>query len=448
MKKLVSALLFSFILVGFASSVAYSAPNPSQVKRIKFINNNHIPQKILVVLNNTNRKFVKDLFDITKLINESEGLSGSNLIKLHIVSSGGDPISILGISKSDAEKYVEVNPNFSTSDIWMQDCMELCAAETHDGKMIPAVFDSNRGRGLARLPKVLSDMWDLVYYKNPSRAADHGDYGGNLEVTPFDDILVVGDTITKECYNYLSNHGYKDRIYVGPASWLQVGHIDEYLSFIPTPAAPGGYTIVRADPTLALDIIKNSPDSELQKASAYDRSFLLRLKATLNSQLKDPNAGKGTPEGDFIALNYQINDLIEEGVGKLKDFIRTTTGDSRRDFEEVSWPSLFKGYGAGSSYPSRCHAFLPGVVNMLVIRDHLIVPATHIPTFDKAIEIRLKAQGNKVHFVDDTPYHSLMGEIHCGTNTLRDPNRLFFDKKRIEAVQRVKNQFKKIHNNE
>lgn len=445
MKKLVYALLFSFVLLCFATNVGYSAPNPDQVKRIKFINNNHVVQKVLVVLNHTNRKFVSDLFNIVKLINESDGLSGDDIIKLHIVSSGGNPISILGISQADAEKYVEVNPRFNSSDIWMQDCMELCAAETHDGRLIPAVFDSNRGRGLARLPKILSEMWNLVYYKNPSRAGDHGDYGGNLEVTPFDDILVVGDTITKECYDYLAKHGYKDRIYVGPASWLQVGHIDEYLSFIPTPAAPGGYTIVRADPTLALDIIKNSPDSELMKASAYDRNFLLKLKATLNSQLKDPSAGKGTPEGDFIALNYQINDLIEEGVGKLKEFVRTTTGDLKRDFEEVSWPSLFKGSGI-TSYPRRCHAFLPGVVNMLVIRDHLIVPATHIPTFDKAIEIRLKAQGNKVHFVDDTPYHNLMGEIHCGTNTLRDPNRLFFDKKRIEAVQRVKDKFREIHN--
>ncbi len=444
MRKLTTALLLSFLLFSFCITSAYAAPKASEMKRLKFINNNHVPQKVLVVLNNTNRKFVRGLFDIIKFINESEKLSGEDLVKLHVVSSGANPATALGISKADAEKYLEYNRRLTTSDLWMQDCMELCAAETQDGKLIPAVFDSSRGRGLARLPKILAEDWDLVYYKNPSKAGDHGDYGGNLEVTPFDDILVVGDTITKECYDYLSKHGYKDRIYVGPADWLQVGHIDEYLSFIPTPSAPGGYTIVRADPTLALDIIKNAPESELAKVSAYDRNFLLRLRKVLNSQLKNPSAGENTPEGRFIALNYQINDLIEEGVGKLKQFVRETTGDLNRDFEEVSWPSLFEGTGI-TTYPKRCRAFLPGVVNMLVIRDHLIVPATHIPTFDKTIEMRLKAQGNHVHFLDDTPYHTLMGEIHCGTNALRDPNRLFFDKKRVEAVQRVKNKFRKIH---
>lgn len=84
---------------------------------------------------------------------------------------------------------------------------------------------------------------------------------------------------------------------------------------------------------------------------------------------------------------------------------------------------------------------------MLIVRDHLIVPATHIPSFDKIIEARLKAQGNKVHFIDDTPYHTSMGEIHCGTNTLRDPNRTILTKQRIKAVQSVKEKFKQIHGN-
>jgi hypothetical protein len=39
-----------------------------------------------------------------------------------------------------------------------------------------------------------------------------------------------------------------------------------------------------------------------------------------------------------------------------------------------------------------------------------------------------------------------MGEIHCGTNALRDPERSIISLKQVKAVQEVRNRFKKIHN--
>ncbi|GAB4283264.1 MAG: hypothetical protein Kow0029_29310 [Candidatus Rifleibacteriota bacterium] len=443
-----SKVFYFFLAVFFIVSLttmAVAAPGANEVARIKLVNNNHVPQKVLVCSSYSTSRFVRDLFNIVKEINESENLSGDELIKLHIISSGGNPLDNLGVPIEVAQKYAEVNGNFSSGDIWLQDCMELCSAQLKNGNLVPAVFDSNRGRGLARLPRILADMWDLVYFKNPSNYQSHGDYGGNLEVTPFDDIMVAGDTITDQCRTFFENHGYKGRMFLPNTHWLQVGHIDEYLSFIPTPYAPGGYTIVRADTGLALDLIKNAPDSEFSKISSYDRNFLLRVKALLNQQMKDPYAGKGTEEGEFIALNHKINEIIEENVGKLKEFIRNTTKDYDRDIEEVYWPSLFE--GRNSDNPRGCHAYLPGVVNLLVLRNHLIVPATHIPAFDTVIEARLRAQGNEVHFVDDTPYHNSMGEIHCGTNVLRDPVKSIITKQQVDAVRNVRNRFKEIHHN-
>ncbi len=447
MKRLSKLFLCCALFAAFVgfSVQAFAAPPLSEISRIKLVNNNHIPKKIIVAAAYNNRQFVKDLFSVIKHINESEMLSGEEVMKLHIISSSGNPIPSLGISAQDAEKYIEVNPNFNSSDIWMQDCMEICSAVVKGtNEIVPAIFDTNRGRGLARLPSTLAKMWDLVYFKNPSNQQLRGDYGGNIEVTPFDDIMVTGSTMTQPCRRFFEDNGYKGRMFIGNTQWLTVGHIDEYISFIPTAWAPGGYSIVRADTGYALDLIKNSPDSELNKISSYDRNFLLKVKRVLNEQMKDPSAGKGTREGDFIELNYAINDLIEENVGKLKDFIRKTSRDLDRDFEEVSWPSLYEGRDLTSR---SCRAFLPGVVNLLVARDHLIVPATHIPSFDIAIEARLKAQGNKVHFVDDTPYHTSMGEIHCGTNVLRDLKKTIVSKSRLEAVQNVRNKFRQIHSN-
>lgn len=433
-----------FIATIAAASSIFAAPGAAEISRIRLVNNNHVPKKILVCSAYNTQKFVRDLFNVIKEINESANLSGDDVVKLHIIPGSGDPLANLGVSAEVARKYAEVNTNFSSSDIWLQDCMEICSVDLKNGQRAPAVFDSNRGRGLARLPRILADMWDIAYFKNPSNQQDHGDYGGNLEVTPFDDIMVAGSTITAPCKKFFEDNGYRGRMFLGNTHWLQVGHIDEYLSFIPTAHAPGGYTLVRADTGMALDLIKNAPDSEFDKISTYDKSFLLKVKRLLNEQMKDPDAGRGTAEGDFIELNQKINDIIEENVGKLKNFIRNTSKDHDRDFEEVYWPSLFTTRYGGST-PRGCHAFLPGVVNLLVVRDHLIVPATHIPAFDQAIEARLKAQGNKVHFVDDTPYHSSMGEIHCGTNALRDPYRTIIDRRQVEAVQAVKNRFKQVH---
>lgn len=421
---------------------AAAAPAADKVERIQLVNNNHVPQKLLVVYTYGNGPFVKDLFNVVKLINEQERLPEADRLKLHIVTSGGDPVQQLGISSDDAARYVEVNPKFRSSDIWMQDCMEICSAWA-DGKRIPAVFDSNRGRGLAGLPKALADLWDLVYFKNPASQMSHGDYGGNLEVTPFDDIMVAGSTITPQCKAFFEKLGYAGRLATPDTRWLTVGHIDEYISFIPTPHAPGGYSIVKGDPGYALELLTNIDDSELDGLDRSDRDFLLRVKRVLNAQLLDPAAGRGTAEDNFIALNRAITEIIEKNVGEMKQFIRKAANDPDRDFAEIAWPSLYEGRGGAN--PSGCCSYLPGVVNLTVVRNHLLVPACHIPSFDKIIEARFRAQGNTVHFIDDEPYHNSMGEIHCGTNVLRDPNRTILSKRQVQAVQAVKSSFRNLH---
>ena len=194
---------------------------------IQFVDNTHVPQKVVVVNTSGTSSFVKDMFKVIKLINEEDNLSPTEIIKLHIINgSGGDPLSQLGVPLAEAKKYAEVNPKFTSSDIWAQDCMELCSAQNANGQWVPAVFDSARGRGLGALPKVLSELWGLAFFKNPSTEAAHGDYGGNLEVTPFDNVLVAGNTITAKCRAYLESHGNAGRMFHPDTRWLSVGHID------------------------------------------------------------------------------------------------------------------------------------------------------------------------------------------------------------------------------
>ena len=71
MKKQFSLVLICVLVVSFfGSTTGICAPPLSQVDSIKFINNNHIAKKVLVVLAYGNVQFVKDLFAVIKEINE------------------------------------------------------------------------------------------------------------------------------------------------------------------------------------------------------------------------------------------------------------------------------------------------------------------------------------------------------------------------------------------
>ncbi|MBF0499617.1 MAG: hypothetical protein HQM09_05765 [Candidatus Riflebacteria bacterium] len=428
-------------IMPFVSQV--NAATRAEATSIRLIDNNHVPKKIVVVMTSGTTSFVKNLFTIIKQINVEENLSSANRLKLHIIPSGGNPISSLGISAEDADKYVEVNPKYSSDDIWAQDCMELCAARTSGSDtLVPAVFDTNRGRGLAGLPRALADLWGLVYALNPSDAEAHGDYGGNIEVTPFDNVMVSGNTITPECKSFFEKMGYAGRMFNPDTSWLTVGHIDESMSFIPTSHVSGGYSIVKADPAYALDLVEAATDADFANLG-NDAAFLKRVKAVLSAQRDNPEASTGTPEDDFIKMNRKIGEIVEKNAGDLKNFIRKVTNDENREFGEVSWPALYE--GRNGPRPSGCCAFLPGVVNLTVLGTHLLVPACHFPPFDRIIEARFRAQGNKIHFIDDSAYHTSMGEIHCGTNVLRDLEHTVVTPARIQAIQRVKERFESLH---
>jgi protein-arginine deiminase len=84
-------------------------------------------------------------------------------------------------------------------------------------------------------------------------------------------------------------------------------------------------------------------------------------------------------------------------------------------------------------FPMFADALIPGMVNMLVVNGHCIVPKPfgprvgHPPVdrFEQAVRSDLTALGLTVHFLDCwNEYHVRLGEVHCATNTLRRPGRI------------------------
>ncbi len=416
-----------------------------ELGKIRLMSNNNIPKKVIVVRNGGTAPFVDDLIDTIQTINdESDRMN----IKLHVITTSSAAASSFKSQLQAQGLYdslVEINSRFFTADQWMQDWGEIAVAEVEGQEDLqPLILDSNRGRGLAGLPKVFADLWDAYYIKNPARGSK-GDYGGNIEVTP-DNVLVLGSTSTPKLRKLFDKHGYKNKRAILDTSWLIVGHVDEYVSFVPNASVDGGYTILKADPSLAFDLIKNASAEQLSKTNPEYRSTIRELHAKLNSFNKSManirefdlsseadilkwKFGKGLMSEEeseqkirldqLIALNREISLLIDSNIEILKERIKQVTGTPDRKFSVISLPTIFRGRKSGNTL-SRCVALLPGVVNMLVLANHLVIPDAQMPMLNDYIRKTLNRVSLRSHFLDDMAYHNLAGEIHCGTNVMRD----------------------------
>lgn len=409
-----------------------------RAENLVLLHNGHLPKKVLVVLSSNTRDFVANLIEIIARIHEQDGLAGEDAFKLHVLSSSRNERKSLPTDPDKLAKYVEFNDELFVNDIWMQDIGEFCAV-VENGARTEAVFDSRRGRGLAQVMPTLAQAWNQKYFVNPSTSLSCGDYGGNIEVTP-DNILYYGDTMTSACEQFLLKNGYQNRAVKLQTSWLQVGHIDEYMTIIPSRHSRCGYSIVRADPWYALDLIEAAKEEDFAAMPRDMGDFLKRVQAAL----RDPEKWKNTREATFIELNRKIGEVIDANISRLVSEIRRITGDTARDIPIMAWPNVFHNFNNGLALKN-CIAYTPGVANHLVLRDHLIVPDPFFPPFKRTVEARFRAQGNRVHFINDMAYHDLHGEVHCGTNVRRDVNRTLITPQYTNALAALRDTFDRVH---
>jgi len=436
---------------------------PQQINKLRMLSNNNMPKKIMVVRTYSTAGFVDKLVQTIQSIQSSfpDGL------KLHVIVDSSSSYSSFKRQMESQGLYgslVEINDKFFTYDQWMQDWGEILVAEV-SGSDTPqlAVFDSNRGRGLRGLAKLFADMWGAHYLKNPNNSGIKGDYGGNIEVTP-DNVLVLGDTSTQDLRRFFAERGYSDKTALLQTSWLRVGHVDEYLSFVPDESAPGGYTIVKADPSLALDLIRDASSEQLQAIHSYYRSQIISMHQSLKTEslrrdvmdeydlgegnmLLEPVSRNADPErmNQLVDLNRTISQLIDRNVEVLKEKIKEASGGKRDKFRVISFPTIFQGAKSGGN-PTRSVALLPGTVNMLVVGNHAIIPDAQFPLFNESIRAALQDTKVNPHFLENLAYHEADGQIHCGTNVMRDSEKFVVKpevllKKRFQAVENFQKLF-------
>ncbi|GAB1353437.1 MAG TPA: protein-arginine deiminase family protein [Candidatus Rifleibacterium sp.] len=460
---LVLALLFAISWSPLPLAARQRELAPENLERIRILGPNNVPLKVLAVYNpEKTRQFVVELIKIVASINAQDKPPADEKLKVHVVLSNPKDRALLekDVTPTVMKDIVEVNNKFFTTDQWMQDWGEVATIKLkNDPKQHLCVIDSNRGRGIAALPAILANFWNCFLLKNPSDQRSSGDYGGNIEVTP-DDVLIIGNTISTEFRDLFYDHGYEGRMVKVETDWLKVGHCDEYLSIIPNPKASTGYTIVKANPRLALRLIKDSPRADLEKIEIPEyRTTMLAvhdyLQASSNTagsfqkkviQHLDALDSNGVPQEivipavrgatgsaveatrtmaeEFVRMNLSLAVVIDSNVKTVMRKIDAVNKPAKVQHSVISFPLVYH-FNLGYI------AHVPGVVNQLVLRKHLIIPDPKIKAFRDHIARVAGKVGLVPHFVDDMPYHVLQGEIHCGTNVLRHPNRYIVKPKHL-----------------
>lgn len=423
-------------------------PVELQIEDIQFYNNFNIPRNVVIHAMPGTETAIKELIKIISYINKTEKLYGSEgynqSIKLTILLDEKYKHTrilhrLAGVSYSKPLEKMYKNyfyPLIVTSSgledfIWLQDIFEFGMVKyKHINDYKPAIFNMNY-HAPGKNSKII-DLLSIAFKHNnillkgigadPSEA---GDAGGNLEVT-HEGRIFVGDTMSKTLIKDLeSKTGQK--IIVLPTKWLQVGHVDEYLCFIPF-AGETGAAVMYADPLEALKLLISSKtwrnpvardilDSlsyfaihKFNKTMPFDiYSFDMNKPVRKIGNETDREFGRYSDW--FVLKNLEAHIEIQNAIHILKKNMKQLP-------VFIGIPAIFKEPRDVAFYDTFGLVMANPLTNAVVLRDHIILPKGY---FFSTAKLRIANKfKNNIHFIDTSWYEKNDGGIHCATNVVRD----------------------------
>lgn len=455
------------------------------LKRLSVLSHAHVPKGIFVSLlsqtyyDKGNDDFVSNLYDIIYRINKRDGLLQSDHGKEQKIDFvvTGDSIRLQKLVKKihkrikteDALDYFVPIVTKNLFDRWFQDWGEFVGVgESEEGDLVYGIYYVNRNRDLKGVVKEIAKRLGVPFITSESYTGATGNYGGNIEVTP-DGILYYGNTMDRDQWAQLERLGNQDRMVSLRTDWLSVGHVDETMTTIPSnhtcrypddyEGPEVSYSHVLADPILGLQTIYNYKGK--QKYISYSsndfreaRYYFTSLKRAIGHYLKSKRQMQVFMAKDFhptskscyqdhkisskycdlVEFNIWAKDVLENNIERL------TVATPCENDDVIRIPQIYRFFL--TAYGAEAVSFLPGTANMVVLRNNVIVPT---PTFDgpggfapiiqKTLdeklgggEDRLGDGVSRVYFIDvKREYHDLLGEVHCGTNVMREPTLVNMD---------------------
>ncbi|MFJ8692290.1 protein-arginine deiminase domain-containing protein [Streptomyces roseolilacinus] len=253
----------------------------------------------------------------------------------------------------------------------------------------------------------------------------------------------------------LQAQGFQDPLLLD-TSWLHVGHVDEFVQFLPAPGTPRGWRIGVADPEAGLRLLRDAqkaghggtrmfsvpgdkdlpaPRETIDQALASkwlvaDNTMAAqRIKANLEVLKRET----GVTDAEVVRVPALYTRGTEHGErgDRVPRLTRLGGGNVPESVSEYGQQKRLAREGGRATRPGQAvmtSAYVPGAVNgVLLGRDRYLAPKQWGPViggedvFTAAVTAAYVRAGLKVSYIDDwATYHLGMGEVHCGTNTLRD----------------------------
>ncbi|XP_070615491.1 protein-arginine deiminase type-3-like [Erythrolamprus reginae] len=348
--------------------------------------------------------------------------------------------SIRKLAKKAGCKFIICPEEKNDKDVWIQDEMEFGYIQAPH-KTFPVVFDSPRNGDLKDFPfkEVLGP--DFGYVKRESSSDEHPsgsslDSFGNLEVSPPVYVkgkeyplgrILIGSRFPRfqEPMSKLVKDFLYSQIVQSPidlyTDWLTVGHVDEFVSFVPAPDRKG-FRMLLASPTACFNLLKKKEKEGHGKA---------RRPEGIEVQKHGPES-RSISEIIADRFLHDWNEYCQNCINWNRTILQEQLGLAEEDIIEI--PQLFHPYlnlpknFAPRVIKASAVAYFPDMVNMIVLGKHLGIPKPFGPIIngqcclEKEVRRLLEPLGLSCNFIDDYgTYFISHGDVHCGTNVHRKP---------------------------
>ncbi|XP_030078473.1 protein-arginine deiminase type-2 isoform X2 [Microcaecilia unicolor] len=309
-------------------------------------------------------------------------------------------------------------------DRWIQDEMEFGYIEAPH-KHFPVVLDSPAQRGLTGFPfkKLLGpDFGYATTHPELNLPVSSLDSFGNLEVSPPVTVngkeyplgriiigssfpMLAGRRMIKNVTDFLYAQQVQAPIELF-SDWLYVGHVDEFLTFVPAPGKKG-FRLLLSSPTSCYQLFQEKQQQGYGDVSIFQG--LNVIHRTISEILADD---------DMKKENIYTQRCIDWNRAILKEQLGLTEKDI------IDIPALFT-----LDKQKYANALFPSLVNMIVLGKNLGIPKPYGPIIngrcclEEKVSSLLEPLDLRCTFLDDFySYHEFQGEVHCGTNVLRKPS--------------------------
>ncbi|KAI4955872.1 hypothetical protein J4E91_000081 [Alternaria rosae] len=236
--------------------------------------------------------------------------------------------------------------------------------------------------------------------------------------------------------------------------WLVIGHVDEFIQFIPVDS-PRGWVVMVTDPMMSVEMLQQLKDNGYGSEHAFSRkndsqSFDNCTSDSACAAIPVPpiTISELLANENLMSVQKRCAERIEGNLQILKEATGITddeiirlpemfNGDPFGDLSAILFGNATNGSTLGETSSGnatdelKVGALFPSVINGIVLTDFgtYIAPNPWGPVVNgtDVLAEKLKSLyagvGMNVIYIDDwNTHHNSGGEVHCGTNTVRDTN--------------------------